>query len=72
VAGIAGRMGRRRDGDAARPAAFFIEFVKQGSLFDSWVADCALHYRNPNAPNRFARRNLAASRKLLATMRITH
>src|SRR5215471_3891176 len=24
---------------------FFIEFVKQGSLFDSWVADCPLHYR---------------------------
>jgi hypothetical protein len=24
---------------------FFIEFVKQGSLFASWVADCPLHYR---------------------------
>jgi hypothetical protein len=31
---------------------FFIEFVKQGSLFDSWVADCPLHYRSPNAPNK--------------------
>jgi hypothetical protein len=31
---------------------FFIEFVKQGSLFDSWVADCSLHYRSPNAPNK--------------------
>ena len=29
---------------------FFIEFVKQGSLFDSWVADCPLHYTSPNAP----------------------
>ena len=31
---------------------FFIEFVKQGSLFDSCVADCPLHYRSPNAPNK--------------------
>src|SRR6516164_1947383 len=30
----------------------FIEFVKQGSLFDSCVADCPLHYRRPNAPNK--------------------
>src|ERR1700739_1608014 len=29
---------------------FFIEFLKQGSLFDSWVADCPLHYTSPNAP----------------------
>src|SRR6516165_11703909 len=29
---------------------FFIEFLKQGSLFDGWVADCPLHYTSPNAP----------------------
>jgi hypothetical protein len=31
---------------------FFIEFLKQGSLFDSWVADCPLLYTSPNAPNK--------------------
>jgi hypothetical protein len=31
---------------------FFIEFLKQGSLFDSWVADCPLHYTSPNAPTK--------------------
>src|SRR6516164_2071497 len=30
--------------------AFFIEYLKQGSLFDGWVADCPLHYTSPNAP----------------------
>ena len=29
---------------------FFIEYLKQGGLFDSWVADCPLHYTSPNAP----------------------
>jgi hypothetical protein len=29
---------------------FFIEFVKQGGLFDSLVADCPLLYTSPNAP----------------------
>jgi Transposase DDE domain group 1 len=29
---------------------FFIEFLKQGGLFDGWVADCPLHYASPNAP----------------------
>jgi hypothetical protein len=29
---------------------FFIEFLKQGSVFDGWVADCPLHYTSPNAP----------------------
>jgi len=29
---------------------FFIEFVKQGGLFDGFVADCPLHYTSPNAP----------------------
>jgi hypothetical protein len=31
---------------------FFIEFLKQGSLFDGWVADCPLHYTSPNAPEK--------------------
>jgi len=29
---------------------FFIEFVKQGGLFDSLVADCPLYFTSPNAP----------------------
>src|ERR1700686_3699511 len=29
---------------------FFIEYLKQGGLFDGWVADCPLHYTSPNAP----------------------
>ena len=28
---------------------FFIEYLKQGGLFDGWVADCPLHYTSPNA-----------------------
>ena len=31
---------------------FFIEFVKQGGLFDGFVADCPLHYTSPNAPGK--------------------
>src|SRR5262245_59369443 len=31
---------------------FFIEFVKQGGLFDGMVADCPLHYTSPNAPKK--------------------
>ena len=31
---------------------FFIEYLKQGSLFDGFVADCPLHYRSPNAPTK--------------------
>jgi len=31
---------------------FFIEFVKQGGLFDGLVADCPLHYTSPNAPRK--------------------
>jgi hypothetical protein len=44
-------MRQQRDGDAARPAVF-IEFLKQGSLFDGWLADCPLHYTSPNAPKK--------------------
>jgi hypothetical protein len=31
---------------------FFIEYLKQGGLFDSWVADCPLHFTSPNAPTK--------------------
>src|SRR5215471_18884388 len=31
---------------------FFIEFVKQGGLFDSLVADCPLDFTRPNAPQK--------------------
>ena len=31
---------------------FFIEYLKQGGLFDGWVADCPLHYTSPNAPQK--------------------
>jgi hypothetical protein len=31
---------------------FFIDYLKQGGLFDGWVADCPLHYTSPNAPTK--------------------
>ena len=31
---------------------FFIEFLKLGGLFDSWVDDCPLEYTSPNAPTK--------------------
>src|ERR1700729_3854710 len=31
---------------------FFIEYVKQGGLFDGWVADCPLLLSSPNAPRK--------------------
>ncbi len=31
---------------------FFIEFLKQGGLFESWVADGPLSYSSPNAPQK--------------------
>ena len=31
---------------------FFIEFLKQGGLFDGWVSDCPLVLTSPNAPKR--------------------
>jgi hypothetical protein len=30
--------------------AFFIEYLKQGGLFDGWAAGCPLHLTSPNAP----------------------
>src|SRR4051794_30967755 len=44
--------------DAAEPVtplgqlAFFIEYLKQGGLFDGWVADCPLSFTSPNAPRK--------------------
>ena len=29
---------------------FFIEYLKQGGLFEGWVAGCPLHLTSPNAP----------------------
>ena len=29
---------------------FFLEYLKQGGLFDGWVAGCPLHLTSPNAP----------------------
>jgi hypothetical protein len=31
---------------------FFIDYLKQGSLFDAWVADCPLFMTSPNAPGK--------------------
>src|ERR1700737_2682677 len=31
---------------------FFIEYLKQGGLFDSWVAGCPLYLTSPNAPSK--------------------
>ncbi len=31
---------------------FFIEFLKLGGLFDSWVNDCELKYLSPNSPSK--------------------
>src|SRR5690348_14512770 len=31
---------------------FFIEYLKQGGLFDGWVSDCPLSFTSPNAPRK--------------------
>jgi hypothetical protein len=31
---------------------FFIDYLKQGGLFDAWVADCPLVLSSPNAPRK--------------------
>src|SRR5690349_22097558 len=31
---------------------FFIEYLKQGGLFDGWLADCPLSFTSPNAPRK--------------------
>src|SRR6187431_3501257 len=46
--------------DAAEPVTplgqlpFFVEYLKQGGLFDGWVADCPLSFSSPNAPRKRA------------------
>jgi len=41
---------------------FFIEFLKQGGLFDGWVAGCPLSLTSPNAP---------ANRDILGTLMLS-
>src|SRR3954447_13077975 len=31
---------------------FFIDYLKQAGLFDTWVADCPLSFTSPNAPTK--------------------
>jgi hypothetical protein len=31
---------------------FFIDYLKQGGLFDAWVADCPMGLSSPNAPSK--------------------
>jgi hypothetical protein len=31
---------------------FFIEYLKQGGLFNDWVGDCPLSFTSPNAPRK--------------------
>jgi len=50
----AGKLHVEWDADAAvtpmGQLPFFIEFLKLGGRFDSWVEDCPLYYRSNNAP----------------------
>src|SRR6201984_1828608 len=53
---FAGRVHVEWD-DAARVTPlgqlpFFIEYLKQGGLFDGWVSDCPLYFSSPNAPSK--------------------
>src|SRR5260370_33648300 len=52
----AGRVHVERDATApATPFGqlpFFIEYLKQGGVFDGWVADCHLSLSSPNAPRK--------------------
>ncbi len=51
-----GRVHVEWDPDAAvtplGQLAFFVEYLKQGGLFDPFVADCPLSYTSPNAPSK--------------------
>src|SRR3974377_1456013 len=53
---FAGRIHVEWDGSATvtplGQLPFFIEFLKQGGLFDGWVANCPLHFTSPNAPRK--------------------
>src|SRR5229473_4125180 len=45
----------KREGAAMTPLGqlrFFIEYLKQGGLFDGWVAGCPLYMTSPNAPSK--------------------
>jgi len=52
----AGRIDVDWDPDAAvtplGQLPFFIEYLKQASLFDGWVAGCPIQYTSPNAPSK--------------------
>jgi hypothetical protein len=52
----AGRVHVERDATAPvtpfGQLPFFIEYLKQGGLFDGWVADCPLSLTSPNAPRQ--------------------
>jgi hypothetical protein len=76
---FAGRIHVERDGSArVTPLGqlpFFIEYLKQGGLFDGWGADCPLHYRSPNAPNIAApasQLNRGRSRRRRPDLRISN
>ena len=47
---------------------FFIEYLKQGGLFDGWVADCPLLLSSPNASRK---RDLLGTVGLAAVSRPT-
>jgi hypothetical protein len=53
---FAGRIHVEWDGSATvtplGQLPFFIEYLKQGGLFDSWVAGCPMHFTSPNAPSK--------------------
>ena len=34
------------------PVTYFIEFLKTSGLWESWVGECPLQYRSPNAPRK--------------------
>jgi hypothetical protein len=52
---FAGRIHVEWDGSATvtplGQLPFFIEYLKQGGLFDVWVAGCPMHFTSPNAPD---------------------
>jgi hypothetical protein len=52
---FAGRIHVERDGSApVTPLGQLpiIEYLKQGSPFDGWVARCPMHFTSPNAPSK--------------------
>src|SRR5271166_3360677 len=44
--------GKHRQHRRAQHIAFFIDFLKAAGLFNTFVADCPLHYTSPNAPKK--------------------